>query len=60
MNVPPDSLAIARGMQKNIPGWARKRRQEMAKSGKPARKSARKKARPKPKKRSRGKSSRRR
>jgi bifunctional UDP-N-acetylglucosamine pyrophosphorylase/glucosamine-1-phosphate N-acetyltransferase len=45
-NVPPDALGVARGQQKNIPGWARKRRQEMARDGKPARKSSRKKARP--------------
>jgi bifunctional UDP-N-acetylglucosamine pyrophosphorylase/glucosamine-1-phosphate N-acetyltransferase len=29
-NVPPDSLAIARGRQTNKPGWARTRRREMA------------------------------
>jgi bifunctional UDP-N-acetylglucosamine pyrophosphorylase/glucosamine-1-phosphate N-acetyltransferase len=45
-NVPPDALAVARGQQRNIPGWARKRRQEAAKQGGPARKSARKKSRP--------------
>jgi bifunctional UDP-N-acetylglucosamine pyrophosphorylase/glucosamine-1-phosphate N-acetyltransferase len=56
MNVPPDALAIARGLQKNIPGWARKRRQEMAKVGKPQKKSARKKSRPKARKRAGGKS----
>ncbi len=59
-NVPPDALAVARGMQKNIPGWARKRRQEMAKGGLPRRKTARKRARPKPRKRVRGKARRRR
>jgi bifunctional UDP-N-acetylglucosamine pyrophosphorylase/glucosamine-1-phosphate N-acetyltransferase len=60
MNVPPDALAIARGLQKNIPGWARKRRREMAKAVKPARKSARKRARPRPKKDARSKPRRRR
>jgi bifunctional UDP-N-acetylglucosamine pyrophosphorylase/glucosamine-1-phosphate N-acetyltransferase len=60
MNVPPDALAIARGMQKNIPGWARKRRQEMAKAGKPGRKSARKRSRTNARKRPRSKPRRRR
>jgi hypothetical protein len=60
MNVPPDALAIARGLQKNIPGWARKRRQEMAKAQKPAKKSGRKKSRPRPRKRARSKPRRRR
>jgi bifunctional UDP-N-acetylglucosamine pyrophosphorylase / glucosamine-1-phosphate N-acetyltransferase len=46
-NVPPDALAVARGQQRNIPGWARKRRAEMARDGKTSRKSARKKARAK-------------
>ncbi|HUK30085.1 MAG TPA: bifunctional UDP-N-acetylglucosamine diphosphorylase/glucosamine-1-phosphate N-acetyltransferase GlmU [Candidatus Acidoferrum sp.] len=60
MNVPPDALAIARGIQKNIPGWARKRRQEMAQGGRAARKPVRKKTRPRPGKRARGKARRRR
>ncbi len=59
-NVPPDALALARGMQRNIPGWARKRRREMAKEGGPRRKTARKKARPRVRKRARGKPRRRR
>jgi bifunctional UDP-N-acetylglucosamine pyrophosphorylase/glucosamine-1-phosphate N-acetyltransferase len=54
-NVPPDALGIARGIQKNILGWARKRRQEMAKDGKKSarKKSPRKKARPRPRAKSR-------
>jgi bifunctional UDP-N-acetylglucosamine pyrophosphorylase/glucosamine-1-phosphate N-acetyltransferase len=50
-NVPPDALAVARGIQRNIPGWAKKRRQEMAKGGK---KSSRKKAHPRARAKSRG------
>jgi len=44
-NVPSDGLAIARGRQLNKPGWAAKRRRELAAAEppkKPARKSKRK------------------
>jgi bifunctional UDP-N-acetylglucosamine pyrophosphorylase / glucosamine-1-phosphate N-acetyltransferase len=34
-NVPPDGLAIARGRQVNKPGWAAKKRRELAASEKP-------------------------
>jgi bifunctional UDP-N-acetylglucosamine pyrophosphorylase / glucosamine-1-phosphate N-acetyltransferase len=44
-NVPPDALGVARGQQKNIPGWARMRRSEMARDGKPSKKPSRKKVR---------------
>jgi bifunctional UDP-N-acetylglucosamine pyrophosphorylase/glucosamine-1-phosphate N-acetyltransferase len=59
-NVPPDALGVARGQQKNIPGWARKRRAELAHAGKPVRKSAHKKARRRAKSRRAKKSRRRR
>jgi bifunctional UDP-N-acetylglucosamine pyrophosphorylase / glucosamine-1-phosphate N-acetyltransferase len=42
-NVPPDALGIARGRQVNLPGWAAKRRRELAASEKP-KKYSRKKA----------------
>ena len=46
-NVPADALGIARGKQVNKPGWARKKRREMAagESGKKPSKKSRKKAR---------------
>jgi bifunctional UDP-N-acetylglucosamine pyrophosphorylase / glucosamine-1-phosphate N-acetyltransferase len=34
-NVPPDGLAIARGRQENKPGWASKKRRELAAAEKP-------------------------
>jgi len=37
-NVPPDALAIARGRQVNKPGWASKKRRELAAAEKPAKK----------------------
>jgi len=44
-NVPPNALALARGRQEVKPGWAAKRRAEMAAAARPAKK---KKPRPKP------------
>ena len=47
-NVPADGLGIARGRQMNKPGWASKKRRELAaaeKLGKPGRKSPKRKAR---------------
>ena len=41
-NVPPDALAIARGRQVNKPGWAGKKRRELAAAEKPKKSSARK------------------
>ena len=41
-NVPPDALAIARGRQVNKPGWAAKKRRELAASEKPKKVSSRK------------------
>jgi bifunctional UDP-N-acetylglucosamine pyrophosphorylase/glucosamine-1-phosphate N-acetyltransferase len=35
-NVPPDGLGIARGRQVNKPGWASKKRRELAAADKPA------------------------
>lgn len=46
-NVPPDALAIARGRQANKPGWAAKRRRELAAAENP-KKTRRTKRRPKP------------
>jgi len=46
-NVPADGLGIARGRQVNKPGWASKKRRELAaeeKPKKPAKKSKRRKA----------------
>jgi bifunctional UDP-N-acetylglucosamine pyrophosphorylase/glucosamine-1-phosphate N-acetyltransferase len=44
-NVPPNALALARGRQENKPGWAAKRRAEMAAMAKPkAKKKPRRKA----------------
>jgi len=37
-NVPPDALGIARGRQVNKPGWASKKRRELAAAEKPAKK----------------------
>jgi bifunctional UDP-N-acetylglucosamine pyrophosphorylase/glucosamine-1-phosphate N-acetyltransferase len=37
-NVPPDALGIARGRQANKPGWASKKRRELAAAEKPAKK----------------------
>ncbi len=54
-NVPPDSLAVARGRQTNKPGWARTRRRELAAANAPG-----KRGRAKPRKRTRSKSRRRR
>jgi len=53
-NVPADALGIARGRQANKPGWAAKRRRELAVEAKPVKKSGKKKSkrRPAPKKRS--------
>ena len=41
-NVPPDALAIARGRQVNKPGWAAKKRRELATAEKPKKMSSRK------------------
>jgi bifunctional UDP-N-acetylglucosamine pyrophosphorylase/glucosamine-1-phosphate N-acetyltransferase len=38
-NVPPDALGIARGRQANKPGWAAKKRREMAAGNKDTKKS---------------------
>jgi bifunctional UDP-N-acetylglucosamine pyrophosphorylase/glucosamine-1-phosphate N-acetyltransferase len=43
-NVPADALGIARGRQANKPGWAAKRRRELAAENKPAKKSKKKKS----------------
>ena len=43
-NVPPDALAIARGRQANKPGWAAKKRRELAAAEKPAKSTKRKRA----------------
>jgi len=52
-NVPPNGLGIARGRQMNKPGWASKRRREMAAERKPTK-------RRRPKRRTAAKSKRRR
>jgi bifunctional UDP-N-acetylglucosamine pyrophosphorylase/glucosamine-1-phosphate N-acetyltransferase len=45
-NVPPEALAVARGRQTNKPGWARRRRRNLAKGqpGKSSRRTRKKKA----------------
>lgn len=43
-NVPADGLGIARGRQANKPGWAAKRRRELAAEAKPEKKSRKKKS----------------
>jgi bifunctional UDP-N-acetylglucosamine pyrophosphorylase / glucosamine-1-phosphate N-acetyltransferase len=43
-NVPADGLGIARGRQANKPGWAAKRRRELAVEDKPGKKSKKKKS----------------
>src|SRR6266403_1280314 len=45
-NVPSDGLGIARGRQVNKPGWAEKKRREMAAKEKPGKKSKKKKSKP--------------
>jgi bifunctional UDP-N-acetylglucosamine pyrophosphorylase/glucosamine-1-phosphate N-acetyltransferase len=45
-NIPADALGIARGRQVNKPGWAAKKRRELAAADKPKKKSARHSARP--------------
>jgi bifunctional UDP-N-acetylglucosamine pyrophosphorylase/glucosamine-1-phosphate N-acetyltransferase len=45
-NVPPDALAIARGRQVNKPGWAAKKRRELAAAEKPKKSAHRKKRAP--------------
>jgi bifunctional UDP-N-acetylglucosamine pyrophosphorylase / glucosamine-1-phosphate N-acetyltransferase len=46
-NVPPDALGIARGRQANKPGWAAKKRRDMAAAEKPKKPAlSRKKAKP--------------
>jgi bifunctional UDP-N-acetylglucosamine pyrophosphorylase/glucosamine-1-phosphate N-acetyltransferase len=55
-NVPSDGLAIARGRQVNKPGWAAKKRRELAASEKPkkvSRRAVRRKQRNTPKRRKR-------
>ena len=50
-NVPPDALAVARGRQVNKPGWAARKRREMAATEKPkraARSRAKARSRPRP------------
>lgn len=44
-NVPADALGIARGRQVNLPGWASKRRRELAASERPKKRSKKKTAR---------------
>jgi bifunctional UDP-N-acetylglucosamine pyrophosphorylase / glucosamine-1-phosphate N-acetyltransferase len=43
-NIPADALGIARGRQANKPGWAAKRRRELAAEDKPGKKSKKKKS----------------
>jgi bifunctional UDP-N-acetylglucosamine pyrophosphorylase/glucosamine-1-phosphate N-acetyltransferase len=43
-NIPADALGIARGRQANKPGWAAKRRRELAAEDKPRKKSKKKKS----------------
>jgi len=52
-NVPSDGLGIARGRQVNKPGWAAKKRRELAAAEKPKKASAKRKRRPASKKRKR-------
>lgn len=56
-NVPPDALAIARGRQVNKPGWAAKKRRELAAAEKPKKSSHRKKRAPRAKRATRRASS---
>jgi bifunctional UDP-N-acetylglucosamine pyrophosphorylase / glucosamine-1-phosphate N-acetyltransferase len=48
-NVPADGLAIARGRQVNKPGWASRKRRELAAAEKPAKRSSSRKSRKSPK-----------
>lgn len=50
-NVPADGLGIARGRQSNKPGWAARKRRELAAAEKPKRKTKKSKPRKKAKKR---------
>jgi bifunctional UDP-N-acetylglucosamine pyrophosphorylase / glucosamine-1-phosphate N-acetyltransferase len=52
-NVPPDGLAIARGRQVNKPGWAARKRRELAAAEKPKKRTHGKKSKPRPKKKAR-------
>ncbi len=52
-NVPSDGLGIARGRQVNKPGWAAKKRRELAAAEIPKKASSKRKRRPAPKKRKR-------
>ena len=52
-NVPSDGLGIARGRQVNKPGWAAKKRRELAAAEKPKKASSKRKRRPASKKRKR-------
>jgi len=52
-NIPPDSLGIARGRQVNKPGWAAKKRREIAAAEKPPKKRHAKRFRPRRGKKSR-------
>jgi bifunctional UDP-N-acetylglucosamine pyrophosphorylase/glucosamine-1-phosphate N-acetyltransferase len=52
-NVPSDGLGIARGRQVNKPGWAAKKRRELAATEKPKKASSKRKRRPASKKRKR-------
>jgi bifunctional UDP-N-acetylglucosamine pyrophosphorylase/glucosamine-1-phosphate N-acetyltransferase len=52
-NVPSDGLGIARGRQVNKPGWAAKKRRELAAAEKPNKASSKRKRRPASKKRKR-------
>jgi bifunctional UDP-N-acetylglucosamine pyrophosphorylase/glucosamine-1-phosphate N-acetyltransferase len=54
-NVPPDALAIARGRQANKPGWAAKKRRELAAAEKPRKSVKRKRATRKPVRRAKSK-----
>lgn len=52
-NVPPGGLAIARGRQVNKPGWATRKRRELAARHKPGKRPARKSHKPRPRKKAR-------
>jgi len=52
-NVPADGLAIARGRQVNKPGWAARKRRELATEEKPRKRTHHKKTRPRRKKKAR-------
>jgi len=52
-NVPSDGLGIARGRQVNKPGWAARKRRELAAAEKPKKASSKRKRRPASKKRKR-------